>query len=58
MSKEPKKRPEYEMFMDVSYFDYWCVRNKDDRRFCSPTNWHFLKKSDAEEFKRLLELAE
>lgn len=50
-------KPKYEMFLDECYFHMWCVRNTDDRRFNSPTSFHFVKKSDAEEFKRLIEIA-
>lgn len=50
-------KPKYEMFLDECYFHMWCVRNTDDRRFDSPTSFHFVKKSDAEEFKRLIEIA-
>jgi len=44
----------YEIFCDVAYFHMWCVRNVNDRRFNSPTSFHFPKREDAEEFKRLL----
>jgi len=50
-------RAEYEVFADRSYYDMWCVRNKDDRRFASPMSFHFIEKNDAMEFKRLIELA-
>lgn len=48
----------YELFCDVSYYDMWCVRCKTDRRFDSPLSFHFMKKTDAEEFKRLIEVAQ
>lgn len=48
----------YEMFLDMSYYDMWCVRCLSDRRFDSPLSFHFMKKEDAEEFKRLIELAQ
>lgn len=50
-------KPTYEIFCDASYYHMWCVRNLDDKRFNSPTSFHFVKKSDAEEFKLLIELA-
>lgn len=50
-------RAEYEVFTDSSYYDMWCVKNKDNRRFDSPMSFHFVKYDDAEEFKRLIELA-
>jgi hypothetical protein len=49
--------PEFEIFYDIGYFDMWCVRCVDDRRFCSPLSFHFDKKEDAEEFIRLLRIA-
>jgi hypothetical protein len=53
----PEEKPKYELFCDVSYYDLWCVRSKDDTRFESPTSFHFILKKDAEEFKRLIEIA-
>lgn len=47
----------YEIFRDSSYYDMWCVRSKDDRRFNSPMSFHFAMKKDADEFKRLIEMA-
>lgn len=52
-----EKQDNYEMFNDVGYYGLWCVRNINDKRFSSPTSFHFDKKEDAEEFKRLIELA-
>jgi hypothetical protein len=51
-------KPEYELFLDRCYYDMWCVRSKDDRRFESPMSFHFMVKEDAETFKRLLEIAQ
>jgi hypothetical protein len=47
----------YEIFIDRWYYDMWCVRNTDDKRFESPTSFHFVKESDAREFLRLITLA-
>ena len=47
----------YEMFKDESYYDMWCVRNKDDRDFNSITNWHFVHKKDAYDLLMLLNKA-
>lgn len=47
----------YELFQDTTYFDVWCVRSKDDKRFESPMSFHFVKREDAEEFKKLIEIA-
>lgn len=49
---------DWELFLDHCYFDMWCVRNVNDKRFDSPTSFHFTKQSDAKEFKRLMEIAE
>ena len=54
---QPNKNDNYEIFRDSSYYDMWCVRNTDDRRFESPMSFHFAKKEDVDEFKRLIELA-
>jgi len=48
---------ELEIFKDSIYYDMWCVRDKTDKRFESPTSFHFALKKDAEEFKRLLIIA-
>ena len=47
----------YEMFQDKSYYDMWCVRSVDDRRFNSPMSFHFAREEDAYDFKRLIEKA-
>lgn len=47
----------YVMFFDEAYFGMWCVRNTDDKRFDSPTSFHFDKREDAERFKELIEKA-
>jgi hypothetical protein len=47
----------YEMFCDDGYYHMWCVRNVNDKRFNSSMSFHFVNKQDAEEFKRLIEIA-
>ncbi len=47
----------YELFKDNSYYDLFCVRNSNDKRFNSPMSFHFYKFEDAQEFKRLIEIA-
>ena len=51
-------KPKYELFFDNGYYGMWCVRNIDDRRFSSPTSFHFVNKEDAELFKKLIEKAQ
>lgn len=48
---------QFELFCDEAYYHMWCVRNVNDKRFNSPTSFHFCKHEDALEFKRLIELA-
>jgi hypothetical protein len=50
-------KAKYELFCDLSYYDMWCVRNIDDKRFQSPMSFHFILKEDAELFKTLIEKA-
>lgn len=40
----------WEMFLDLSYFDLWCVRPVGDRDFNSPNSHHFVKRGDAQKF--------
>ena len=54
---EPTQNPQYEVFLDPSYFDMWCVRSADDRRFNSPMSFHFNLEKDARTFKELIEKA-
>ena len=51
------KKAKYEIFCDIGYYHMWCVRSIDDRRFNSPMSFHFHNQSDAEEFKRLIEIS-
>ncbi len=57
INKIDQKRCNFEIFNDSGYYQMWCVRNANDKRFSSPFSFHFDKKEDAEEFKRLIELA-
>lgn len=47
----------YEMFLDEAYYDMWCVRNLNDKRFDSPTSFHFNTKAEAQTFLNLIEKA-
>jgi hypothetical protein len=47
----------YEVFLDSSYYDMWCVRSVDDTRFDSPFSFHFVTYTDALLFKELIEKA-
>ena len=46
-----------ELFRDHSYYDRWCVRNKEDRDFNSVSSFHFDLKKEALAFIRLLKKA-
>lgn len=48
---------EWEMYCDVSYYDMWAVRPKDDRDYNSPRLFHFALEADAEKFKELIQKA-
>jgi hypothetical protein len=48
----------YEVFCDQSYYDLWCVRSVNDKRFDSPMSFHFMREQDAREFLRLITLAQ
>ena len=48
---------DYVMFLDSAYYDMWCMRNKNDKRFNSPTSFHFAKREDAEKFLELITMA-
>jgi len=48
---------EWEIFLDTSYFDMFCVRQKNDKEFNSPRSFHLALKEDAENFKKLIEKA-
>ena len=47
----------WEMFIDHSYFDYFCVRLVSDRDFNSNTSFHFNTIEQAQQFVELLKQA-
>ena len=44
----------YELFKDPNYYEYYCVRDKEDTTFNSRTSWHFQEREDAETLLKLL----
>lgn len=44
----------YEIFVDTSYYDMWCVRDVSDKDFNSKTSWHFSTKEEAEQYCKLI----
>jgi hypothetical protein len=48
---------EWEMFCDVGYWNYFCVRDIEDRDFNSPTCFHFDTQAEAYQFITLLEVS-
>ena len=52
-----KRGREWEMFIDHSYFDYFCVRLASDRDFNSDTSFHFNTIEQAQQFVELLKQA-
>lgn len=42
------------MFRDSSYYDLWCVRAVNDRRFESPHSQHFSSKFEADAYLQWL----
>ena len=58
MTFRDKRKREWEMFLDSSYYDMFCVRclsfSKD---FNSQLSFHFVLKRDAETFAELLKKA-
>ena len=53
--KKEQFRVKWELFMDVSNYDMWGVRPKNDKNFNSPRLFHFIEKQDAENFKELID---
>jgi hypothetical protein len=45
---------EYEMFLDTSYYDMFCVRDIRNKDFNSNNSWHFATKDKAEQFLELI----
>jgi hypothetical protein len=58
MSKKKKYRAEWELYHDPGFYGMFAVREKGDTNFNSPRLFHFINKSDAEEFKRLIEISQ
>ena len=46
---------EWELFLDYSFYDMFCVKPKEDKLFNSPRRFYFNKKEDAKQFKQLIE---
>ena len=57
MNFTDKRGREWEMFIDRSYFDYFCVRLAQDRSFNSNTSFHFDTQQQADQFVELLKIA-
>jgi hypothetical protein len=57
VDKIKKEKCDFEIFNDSGYYGMWCVRNANDKRFCSPWSFHFDKQEDAERFKELIEIS-
>lgn len=47
----------FEIFNDISFYGYYCVRPIDDKDFNSPLSFHFPDKADAQKFLELIEKA-
>ena len=52
-----KRGREWEVFVDLSYYDCICVRLAQDRSFNSNTSFHFDTQQQAEQFIELLKIA-
>lgn len=52
-----KRGREWEVFVDLSYFDCICVRLAQDRSFNSNTVFHFDTQQQADKFVELLKQA-
>ena len=52
-----KRGREWEVFVDMSYFDCVCVRLVGDRDFNSNTSFHFNTDKQARDFVELLKKA-
>ena len=48
---------DYEMYCDSGYYYMWCVRNTNDKRFDSPTSFHFETEQEAKTFMELISKA-
>lgn len=52
-----KRGREWEVFVDMSYFDCVCVRSVGDKDFNSNTSFHFNTDKQASDFVKLLKQA-
>ena len=52
-----KRGREWEVFVDLSYYDYVCVRLAQDRSFNSNTSFHFDTQQQVDQFVELLKQA-
>ena len=52
-----KRGREWEVFVDLSYYDCICVRLAQDRSFNSKTSFHFDTQQQADQFVELLKIA-
>ena len=52
-----KRGRQWEVFVDLSYFDCVCVRLVQDRSFNSNTSFHFDTQQQVDQFVELLKIA-
>lgn len=52
-----KRGREWEVFVDLSYYDSVCVRIANDRDFNSNTSFHFDTQQQTDQFVELLKIA-
>lgn len=45
----------WEVFLDFSYYDTWCVRPIGDKKFDSEHSFHLMNFEEAERLKNYLE---
>lgn len=48
-------QPDWEMYLDLSYFDMWAVRPVGDKDFNSPRLFHFSRREEADSFLALVQ---
>lgn len=49
-----KRGIEWELFMDTSYFELYCVKPVDNDVFQDISTFHFMRYEDAERFIKLI----
>ena len=52
-----KRGREWEVFVDLSYYDCVCVCLAQDRSFNSKTSFHFTTQQQADQFVELLKIS-